>query len=36
MHFYNNNLKYRYVTIKIHLTISKLKEVRLKMALKSI
>ena len=31
----NKNLKHRYVTIKIHLTIRKLKKVRLKMAFKS-
>ena len=35
MHFCHKNLKYRYVTIKIHSTISKLKKVRLKIALKS-
>ena len=35
MHFYHKNLKYRYVTIKIHSTINKLKKVRLKIALKS-
>ena len=35
-HFYNKNLKYRYVTVKIHSTISKLKEVRLKIGLKSV
>ena len=29
------NLKYWYVTIKIHSTISKLKKIRLKIALKS-
>ena len=29
------NLKYRYVTIKVHLTISKLNKRRLKIALKS-
>ena len=32
---YHKNLKYRYVTIKIHSTISKLKKARLKIALKS-
>ena len=35
MHVYHENLKYRHVTIKIHSTISKLKKVRLKIALKS-
>ena len=30
IHFYNKNIKYRYVTIKIHLTISNLKKVCLK------
>ena len=35
IHFRHKNLKYRYVTIKIHSTISKLEKVRLKMALKS-
>ena len=33
MHFDNKNLEYRYVTIKIHLTISNFKKVCLKMAL---
>ena len=32
---YHKNLKYRYVTIKIHSTISKLKKARLKIALES-
>ena len=36
MHVYHKNLKYRHVTIKIHSTMSKLKKVRLKIALKSI
>ena len=37
IHFCHENLKYRYVNniIKIHSTISKLKKVRLKIALKS-
>ena len=35
IHFRHKNLKYQYVTIKIHSTISKLKKVRLKIALKS-
>ena len=35
IHFRHKNLKYRYVTIKIHSTISKLKTVRLNIALKS-
>ena len=34
IHFRHKNLKYQYVTIKIHSTISKLKKVRLKIALK--
>ena len=33
MHFRHKKLQYRYVTIKIHSTISKLKKVRLKIAL---
>ena len=33
--FRHKNLKYRYVRIKIHSTISKLKKIRLKIALKS-
>ena len=35
IHFHHENLKYRYVTIKIHSNVSKLQKVRLKIALKS-
>ena len=37
IHVYHKNLKYRHVhvTIKIHSTMSKLKKVRVKIALKS-
>ena len=35
IHFPHKNLKYRYVTIKIHSTMSKLKKIRLNIALKS-
>ena len=34
MHFRHKNLKYPYVTMKIHSTISKLKKVHLKILLK--
>ena len=36
IYFRHKNLKYRYVTIKIHSTINKLKKNVLKIALKSI